>query len=87
MVRFFREYENMNELLSKWEAPGASPEFEENVISAVRKSKGKKNRSVFSVFLHPAAAGFSALLILILSIAVYLFSLPVTIGTVRETGC
>ena len=83
---FFREYENMNELLSKWEAPGASPEFEENVISAVRKSKGKKNRPFISVFLHPAAAGFSALLILILSIAVYLFSLPVTIGTVRETG-
>ena len=83
---FFREYEKMNEILSKWRIPEISEEFEESVINAAKESGEKKNRSILRIFFNPFFAGSALLMVLVFSAAVYYFSIPVTIGMVKQTG-
>src|SRR3989339_98999 len=83
---FFREYEKMNEILSKWRVPPVNGNFEEKVISALTDKKTKKSKSFLFSFFKPAFAGFIAIILIIILTAVYYFSLPVIVGQGKETG-
>ncbi len=85
-VWFFREYEKMNEILSKWKIPGSSSSFEENVINTVKNSGKKTGPSFIPSFLNPAATGLTFIIVLGLALLVYYFSLPVIIGSAKEAG-
>ncbi|MFH1074305.1 MAG: HEAT repeat domain-containing protein [Candidatus Firestonebacteria bacterium] len=83
---YFREYEKMNEILSKWTVPPADENFEDKVISAITDKETRKSKSFLFSFIRPAFAGFTALaLIIILALAYYL-SLPVLVGQGKEIG-
>ena len=83
---YFREYEKMNEILSKWKVPPVSENFEDKVISVIADKDTKKSKSFLLSYFSPAFTGFTAFVLMIILAVVYYFSLPVIVGKGREIG-
>ncbi|MEI6845577.1 MAG: HEAT repeat domain-containing protein [Candidatus Firestonebacteria bacterium] len=83
---YFREYEKMDEILSKWVVPEAGGSFEDNVIISLADKSSKKSKSFIYSYLTPVFTRYTALAVLIFLALVYLFSLPTVVGQGKETG-
>jgi len=83
---YFREYEKMDEILSRWEAPFGDENFEEKVTAVISGKAAKKGRFFLLFYINSSAAVLSAVVLALILALVYYISLPVVIGQGKETG-